>query len=410
MDNKEILYTQNLFNINTNNNLYKVNNIVEDIKNSFKEETDFDAFKIAYQEDDLADIVNLGDFIKNNFKHTVIMGIGGSSLGAKTLTSLKNNPALTILESIDYETVENTFNDLDLKNTAFITISKSGKTIECISQTLLILKIVENKLGINAIKKQFFFLTEDKDSPLTQLSSEFGIKVIPHHKKIGGRFSYLSNVGLIPAQIAGLNIKEIREGAVDVLDFVFNNQNNFISNICFAQSELYKNGICESVVMPYIDKLKYLTEWYRQIFAESLGKDEYGITPVDAMGTVDQHSQLQLYIDGPKNKFYTFILREKSEKSLKITKSYNKGFDYLLNMSLDDITEIESSTTIEILKQRNVPIRVITFSDLNERSLSQLMMQYMLETVIVGKLNNINPFGQPGVEERKILAKKIFEK
>lgn len=405
-----MLYEQKLINIGNPNNdiINRITEIVSSIKNDFRKETDFDALKIAYKKDDLKDITEFGDFIKNNFKHTVIMGIGGSSLGAKTLISLNKNPNLTILESIDYETVSNVFENLDLENTAFLTISKSGKTIECISQTLIILKIVEDKFGKNAIKKHFFFLTEDKESPLTNLAEEFGIKVFPHDKKIGGRFSYLSNVGLIPAYIVGLDIFEIRAGAVDTLEYVFDNENNFISKICAMQYELYSNGISENVVMPYIDKLKYLTEWYRQIWAESLGKNGFGITPIDAMGTVDQHSQLQLYIDGPKNKFYTFILREKSDKSLKIIKSYNEGFNYLLNMSLDDISKIESDTTIEILQNKGLPIRVITFKELNERSLSQLLMQYMLETIIIGKLNNINPFGQPGVEERKILAKKRF--
>ncbi len=405
-----MLYNQELINLGTPNPdvLSRVNTIVSSIKEDFKKETDFDALKIAYKTDDLKDIIEFGDFIKNNFRHTVVMGIGGSSLGAKTLIALKNNPNITILESIDYETVKDTFDNLDLQNTAFLTVSKSGKTIECISQTLLILKIVEEKLGKDAIKKHFFFLTEDKESPLTNLAKEFDIKTFPHDKKIGGRFSYLSNVGLIPAHIAGLNIAEIRNGAKDTLEYVFNNSDNFISQICALQYEFYNNNICESVVMPYVDKLKFLTEWYRQIWAESLGKNGYGVTPINAMGTVDQHSQLQLYIDGPKNKFYTFILREKSEKSLKITKSYNDGFNYLLGMSLDDISEIEFDTTIEILEKRGLPVRVITFKDINERSLSQLLMQYMLETIIVGRLNNINPFGQPGVEERKILAKERF--
>ena len=146
-----------------------------------------------------------------------------------------------------------------------------------------VLKIFEDKLGKESIGKHFFFLTEDKDSPLTQLAKEFNIKTLEHHKTIGGRFSYLSNVGLIPACIAGLDIKAIRDGAKDTLEYLFNNEDNFITDICAKQSELYKNGVVANVVMPYIDRLEKLTEWYRQLWAESIGKNGFGIIPINAI-------------------------------------------------------------------------------------------------------------------------------
>lgn len=405
-----LLYTQNTKNIPqaSNEALQKTQQIIANLKEELKTQGDITALNIAYEKNDLKEIQDFADFINQNFKKIVIMGIGGSSLGAKTLCVLKPDHPVIFLESIDSDTVKNTLESLNLDETAFLTVSKSGKTIECISQTLLALKIVEDKKGREAIKKHFFFLTEDKESPLTNLAQEFEITTLPHHKLVGGRFSYLSNVGLIPAAIAGLNIEEIRQGAIDTIEYTINNENNFISNICAQQSDLYQNSININITMPYVDKLKNLNEWYRQLWAESIGKNSFGVTPVDAMGTVDQHSQLQLYMDGPKDKFYTFILKDKNKDSLEIEKTYNEGFDYLKNMTLDDISDIEVQSTIEVLNRRELPIRILQIHKLNERCLSQILMQYMLETIIVSRLNNINPFGQPAVEERKILARQIM--
>ena len=390
--------------------LKKVNDVVNDLKNEINQDGDFEALNIAFKDDGLKEIEEFSQYIRNNFKKVLILGIGGSSLGAKTLLSVKKQNKVQILENIDSELMKDAFNSLDLNTTAIITISKSGKTIECISQTLILLKMYEDKLGIDSIKNHFFFLTEDKDSPLTQLSKEFGIKTLKHHKTIGGRFSYLSNVALIPACIAGLDIKSIRDGARETIQYLFNDANNFITNIVAKQDTLYKNDVVANIMMTYCEKLVCLTDWYRQLWAESTGKNGFGIIPVPALGTVDQHSQLQMYMDGAKNLFFTFFLKEKDNNALKITKSYNKEFDYLVGKNLDDIMEIEAQSTIEVLNSRKLPIRIIKLQDINEKSVSQLMMQFILETIIISRLNNINPFGQPSVEERKRLSYKMYRK
>lgn len=405
-------YTQKTLNINLQDKttLNKAKQAILEIKEDLKKTGDYDALSIAYKVDDLQEIIDFSKFLNDNFKKVLVLGIGGSSLGAKTLLALKHQDKVEILENIDADSVKFVFDNLDLENTAILTVSKSGKTIECISQTLILLKIFEDKLGKESIGKHFFFLTEDKDSPLTQLAKEFNIKTLEHHKTIGGRFSYLSNVGLIPACIAGLDIKAIRDGAKDTLEYLFNDEENFIADICAKQSELYKNGVVANVVMPYIDRLEKLTEWYRQLWAESIGKNGFGIIPINAIGTIDQHSQLQLYMEGPRNLFFTFITKKNDKNALKIEKTYNKEFDYLKNKTLDEIMSIEAESTIEVLNRRNLPIRVIEIQELNERCLSQLLMQYMLETIIVSKINGINPFGQPAVEERKILARELIRK
>lgn len=315
------------------------------------------------------------------------------------------------MENIDSDSCEFLFKKIDYKNTAFLTISKSGETIECISNTLLLIKIVQEKLNKSAIKEHFFFLTEEKENNLLlELAKIFEIKTINHNKNIGGRFSYLSNVGLIPACIAGFDIKKIRSAAEVVLDYFFQEKDNFILSICAKQYELYNNGIKSSVVMPYTEKLKNLSEWYRQLWAESLGKNSFGVIPVNAIGTTDQHSQLQMYMDGARIFFYTFITSNNRNNNLKITSDFSKKFSYLNNKTLDEIMTIEAKSTIEVLNRRNLPIRIFEMHEISEASLSQLMMQYILETLVVAKMQNINPFGQPAVEERKKLAREMILK
>jgi glucose-6-phosphate isomerase len=407
-----MLYNQELKNIVSarDDTKEKVREVIESLREEIfiSKNNDMECVSVACHKHDLEKIKSFAKSINDNFKRVIVIGIGGSSLGAKTLIALKASTNISVLENIDDFSIKNIFNGLNLKETAFLVVSKSGKTIECVSQALISIKKVEDELGIEAVSKNFFFLTENSENPLNTLAKELNIKTIEHHKSIGGRFSFLSNTGLIPAAIAGLNIDEIRDGALDTINFLTQDKDNWIAPICASQIEMFKSGIIASVVMPYIDRLQFFTEWYRQLWAESLGKNGNGTIPINAMGTVDQHSQLQLYMDGPTDKFYTFIYREKDEHSLKIEKVYNNDFQYLKGMSLDDIMKIEFDSTIEVLNRRNLPIRIINFQKIDERSLSQLLMQYMLETIIIGKATNINPFGQPAVEERKILARNIL--
>ena len=401
-----MLYNQTTYNID---NIQESTNVYLKFKENIDLMPEYEALRLAFETDDLKDIEEFSQFIRNKFKTLLVLGIGGSSLGAKTLLSIKNSSNVLFLENIDTEKIKQVFSSIDLENTVFLTVSKSGKTIECISQTLLLLNMFQNKFGDDSIKDHFFFLTEDKESPLTQLAKQFSIKTLAHNKNVGGRFSYLSNVGLIPASVAGLDIKEIRQGAKDSINFFLNDSSNFIQDIITKQDILYKNGIVGNVMMTYQEKLLCLIDWYRQLWAESLGKDGFGTVPIQALGTVDQHSQLQLYLGGRKNLFFTFFVKDKDKKSLKINNTYIKDFDYLRNITLDDIMEIESKSTIEILVQNKLPVRVINYKEINERFISQLMMQFIIETIMIGIINNINPFGQPNVEARKSLAREMWK-
>ena len=228
-----MLYSQKILNIDANDTS-EVENFdkkAEELKQDIENNNDYRAIKIAFENNDLSEIKNFVNNLKTKFNKLLVIGIGGSSLGAKTLTSLAENNNVQFLENIDNEKVKLAFNNLDLPNAAVLTVSKSGKTIECISQTLILMNIYIQKFGEQSIKEHFFFLTENKESPLTKLAQKFNIQVIEHDKNIGGRFSYLSNVGLIPAYFAGLNIANIRNGAKSAINY-FHEENNFIKDIC----------------------------------------------------------------------------------------------------------------------------------------------------------------------------------
>ena len=174
---------------------------------------------------------------------------------------------------------------------------------------------------------------------------------------------------------------------------------------------LYKKNYNISVFMPYSDRLDNLSFWYRQLWAESIGKNKMGITPVNALGTVDQHSQLQLYLDGPSDKFFTFIFekQKKSKKNLDCTYGKDKNYHLLHNKSLNNLLICELKSTIETLKQKKKPLRVIELDEINEKVIGSLMMFLFIETIFSCYFINSDPFDQPAVEEGKILTKKLLE-
>jgi glucose-6-phosphate isomerase len=361
------------------------------------------AIDAIFQNDDLKDFENLAKKI-SKFEKILILGVGGSSLGGKTISALKFQNKVEFLESIDPDSVKNSFTKIDLKKTFFLVISKSGETIETICQTLILLDSFQ-KLKITNYAKQFLFVTESKTNSLAKIALEIGAEIAPHSNKIGGRYSCFSIVGMLPAILAGLDAKKVRNGGKKIIDNFFKTDD--IANSCALQITLYEAGFTSNVIMPYVDRLKNFTDWYRQLWAESLGKNGFGSTPINSMGTVDQHSQLQLYLDGPKDKFFTFITTKKHDcdfaiKDLKQCKTLFGG------KNLSAVVKVEEQTTIEVLNRKKLPIRIFEIKKLDEEVLGALMMQMILETIVISYAKSINPFDQPAVELRKDLAKKCL--
>ncbi|MFC1659256.1 hypothetical protein ACFL0U_01675 [Pseudomonadota bacterium] len=409
------MYTQKVFNEPAFDAKHK-NKIEEEIKKIQKEieEGALPQFSISLEENDLDDMVKKAEIIRKNFTKVVIIGVGGSNLGAKALSILSKNPDyIMFLDSIDPVTLEKQINSLDLMNTYFISISKSGETIETLSHTIIVINILQ-KNGIKDINSRFLFITENKENTLTNIAKQSHIEIVSHPSDIGGRYSYLSVVGLLPSLLLGLDIKKIRAGAkkyleqIKVMSDVADNSDSDLVKACLAQVSLFDNNVNMSIFMYYTDILVGFVNWYRQLLAESIGKGGYGATPVNAVGTKDQHSQLQLYLHGPKDKFYTFLTMKNYERNYKLDTSFIKNFKYkkINGKYLSEILKIEEKSTIEVIKNQNLPVRVVEFESLNEQSLSMLMMQMFLEVIILCRVKNINPFDQPAVELRKKIARR----
>ncbi len=409
---KNILYSQKIKNLpDLNSDILKP--YLQSITNA-KNELEFELknnqiapLNIAEQSADVSEIQDLAIKINQQFEKVVVLGVGGSSLGGKTLTSIAKNSAAKIIfmESIDSFSIANDLENINLQKTCFLVISKSGETIETTCQTLILLKKFR-EADIQNFQQHFIFITQDHQNSIAKIAQEIGSKIYLHPQNIGGRFSYLSIVGLLPAAICGLDIFAIRNGAKRILEDFIDQKitENAIIEISVQQLYLMGKGFSNNVIMPYIDRMKDFTDWYRQLWAESLGKNNFGGTPITSMGTVDQHSQLQLYLEGPRDKFFTFITSKNHPNNFSVIDLPNCP-TLFGGKNLSEIVYAEQESTIEVLNQKHLPIRVLELVNLDEETLSGLMMQMFLETILIAKVKNINPFDQPAVEFRKKLAK-----
>jgi len=369
---------------------------------------------IPEREDDLASIEEAVKRIAA-FKTFVVIGMGGSSYGGKALTSLVHNPlaqssALEIhfIDNIDPLTSDRLLLSLDLKTTIFALISKSGDTAETLAHALILIQEVKSRLGADAVRNHFIAITEPKDSALRRLAKTHNMTVLDHDPSIGGRFSVLSNVGLLPAKAAGLDIRAIRRGAANVVRHTFETPDPEPAKGAALQLALMERGRSLAVLMPYCDRLDMFNTWYRQLWAESLGKGGKGSTPMRSLGACDQHSQLQLYLDGPRDKFISLILLENTCKGATLPEITDPTLSYLSGRTLGDLMDAEQRATVETLTRNRCPLRIFGLKVLDEETIGALMMHFMLETMIMGELLGVNTFDQPAVEEGKKLAREYL--
>ena len=385
-------------------------------------------FELAKNCADLDEMEAVAESYCEEFKHVIVLGIGGSSLGGQTLAALApisgNNaidqtdtrPCLHFIENIDPDSFERLFQKIEPEQTGFLVVSKSGYTIETITQFIYCLDVFRYRVGQKNFKNHFTSVTDPGNRPLREISEYHDIKVLDHHPNIGGRYSALSATGMVPALIAGLDGEALRDGAANLINLVTNADNTTdvapAVGAVIAVGLAKYNGINASVLMPYLDRLERFSKWYRQLWAESLGKKGKGITPINALGTIDQHSQLQLYLEGPKDKFFTLIFSDMRDKGGYLPKDLVTVPDlaYLANQRMGDLMAAEQQATFESLATRGCPTRVLEIENLDEYTMGALMMHFMLETIFAADLMGVNPFNQPAVEEGKILARNLMKK
>jgi len=359
---------------------------------------------------DLEIIENVAAELRRRFRTIVVAGTGGSGLSGRTLTQLKLTAASSFhfLENIDPDAMDDVLEHIDVNSTCFLVISKSGATAETLSQYYVLLDYVESRLGRQGLKERFIIITMPGNNPLRQSATKYDLRVLDHDPDIGGRFSVLTVVGLLPAAIAGLDIRALRRGAASVITQLENAshpRDSYPALGAALQYAFLEKHIPITVMLPYAEKLSGFSSWYRQLWAESLGKQGKGSTPVRAVGTTDQHSQLQLYLDGPKDKVFHMVLLDRAGTGQRINAPEGAGLDYLRGKTLGDVMAAEQKATFETLVQNHCPVRLFQLEQLGEEPMGALLMHFMLEVILVSGLLGVNPFDQPAVEQGKELAR-----
>ncbi|NPA55016.1 MAG: glucose-6-phosphate isomerase [Epsilonproteobacteria bacterium] len=372
---------------------------------------------VGYYDLPLTDITYLSRLDKFHQKHIVVVGIGGSSLGAKavnTFLSYKKHTKRTLhfLETTDPITLKSALDQIDLNDSLFVIISKSGRTIETIS-------IFKYILSLKPFNKQDFVFVTDMDSPLFKLGLQEGIETFYIAKNVGGRFSVLSSVGLIPLYLMGYDISELLRGARDIRNSFFD-ENTQIKESLLKKASFYAEHMLHyniNALFSYSELFRDFNAWYVQLWAESLGKKQLnsqlnvGLTPVGLIGPTDQHSFLQLIVEGPKDKTVTFLKIDNFNDTTKIPDKnlkYLESLNLLNNIEFAQLINMQADSIIENLKNRDVPLDIIQIDQASIYHIGELFYYYELLTSLTGKMLNVDTYGQPGVEEgKKILKTKL---
>ena len=326
----------------------------------------------------------------SNFR---IIGMGGSTLGSQAIYDFLNHKIkknFTFIDNLD----ANKKKQKEKKYTNII-VSKSGNTVETIANSNILIKKKEKNI----------FITENKNSYLFQLAHKLKAEIIHHNNFIGGRYSVLSEVGMLPAELMGLNSNNFKQ-----LNNIIKNKkflNSLISNISATLYYINKKKF-NSIIINYDEKSKNLFNWYQQLIAESLGKKSKGLLPIISSMPKDNHSVMQLYLDGFKNNFFTFFY-VKEKNSLKIdNKKILPAQKFLKNKDIDKIIFAQKKATENVFKHKNIPFRSFEIDNRDEKTLGELFCFFILETILIGKILKLNPYDQPAVELIKKETKKIL--
>jgi len=337
----------------------------------------------------------------NKYKSVILIGMGGSSLGSEAIYSFCKNKIkknFIFLNNLDQSKIEAIKKDINLKKSLFIIISKSGNTLE----TLINSNLFQDKIN----DKNTIIITEKKTNILNTFAKKKKILHFYHRDYISGRYSVLSEVGMIPAYFMGLKVEKFRK---NLFGFLKSRKKNLLLDNVVKLSHIYRYKKINSIILlNYAPEINNFLYWSQQLIAESLGKKGKGILPVVSSAPKDHHSLMQLYLEGSKDKLF-YIFNLKLDKKIKIKKNiFGKDFNYIKNKDFAKVKEAQKNALIQVLKNKNIPYQEFTINKKNEETLSELFSYFIMETVLVGRLLDINPFDQPAVEHVKILTKNFL--
>ena len=343
---------------------------------------------------------NLKKFKK--FKNIVIIGMGGSILGAEAIYNFLNTKIkkkIYFFDDLNPESISSLKKKGNFNKILFLIISKSGNTVETVSNTFALNIVKKNA-------KNIIVISEKKNNLLFNLSKKFNLFFVEHKHYIGGRYSVLSEVGIIPAYLMGVNTLKLRTG---ILKFLKSKEMAFLKDsttkLAYLLNSKKINNLIFLCYSPEIEKLLF---WCQQLIAESLGKKNKGFLPVISRVPKDHHSLLQLYLDGPKDKlFYIFSYEKKSKEKINISKVL-KINNFLDKKNLSTVKNAQKKSLTDVFKQKRIPFREFKINKINEEVLGELFSYFILETVITGKLVSVNPYNQPAVEKVKVKTKKLL--
>lgn len=390
---------------------------------------------LAYNQDEIvADIIDTAAAIRNKFEAFVVLGIGGSALGPTAVfqalchlhynelpAARRGGPRFYVEDNVDPERMNALLDIVDPATTCFNVITKSGATSETMSQYLVISHLLKAKLG-DKWADHIVATTDTQKGNLIKLAQKEGFKTFYIPSGVGGRFSELCPVGLLPAAVLGIDIRALLDGARTMQESAKcdNARENAPLMGALLQYIAMSKGKNISVMMPYADSLKYIADWYCQLWAESLGKAvdldgktvHVGQTPVKSLGVTDQHSQVQLYTEGPFDKVLTFIAVDQFRKEYTIPQGLPEFADvnFLCGNTMGLLLNNERRATEYALTKAHRMNRTLYLPEVNAFTLGQLLMYFMLETAYCGAMLNIDTFNQPGVEEGKKATFALFDK
>lgn len=426
---EEVIGIENGLNIDAEFNEYKdiIHKIIAELNsNKDKPGQNLQWMNLGYNEETIWYVKEYAALVENRFENILILGMGGSSLGAQavceallpsywnylTKEQRENFPRIFFLDNIDPDQMTSILNILDLKKTLVNVVTKSGSTAEVMAQFMVLKDLMEKELGVD-YRKNIIATTDKNVGILKQLSDQEGYKTFYIPDDVGGRFSVFSAVGLLPFALLGINIEEITQGIKD-MDLALKNTDIHF-NIAAQNALIHylmdiKKGKKISVMMPYSYKLRLVADWYCQLWAESLGKERdrnnnivnSGQTPVKALGVTDQHSQIQLYNEGPNDKIINFLRVGEYNTTLEIPNIFEyTGISYLGGKTINRLFNAEADSTMASLIDYQRPNITITVPKVTPYYIGQLLYMLEVQTAITAALYNINAFDQPGVEQSK---------